>query len=77
MSHTVEFSTEVFFYLFHSVSWGEPKAPGKELADAGPSAMEWREPRAQGRVEEQTEGGIWCFCESKEPRREGTSACCT
>lgn len=61
--------------MFHSLSWGNPRAPGKALADAGPSAMELGEPRALGRVEEQAEGGIWCICESKEPqRREGTSA---
>lgn len=77
MSHAVRFSTGVFFYLFHSLSWGHPRAPGKEFADAGPSTMELVEPRALGRREEEEEGGIWCICESKEPwRREGTFTCC-
>lgn len=57
------------FYLFRSLSWGDPRGPDKELADG--------EPRALGRVEEKAEGGMWCICESKEPwRREGPSACC-
>jgi len=69
MSHAVGFSTGVFVYLFHSVSWGELRAPGKELADAGPNAMELGEPGALGRVEEQAEGGLWSICESKEQQR--------
>lgn len=76
MSHAVGFSTGVVFYLFHSLSWGDPRAPDKELADAGPSAMELEEPRALGREEEEAERGTWCIRESKEPRRrEGTSVC--
>lgn len=34
------FSTGAFFCLFHRLSWGNPRAPGEELADAGPSAIE-------------------------------------